>query len=105
MNTRTPIVWITMTENNKDFSDARNYGELRVVFPRSIKEHDRDPVMVARREMLEYRDGDYILTCGDPMACGIVMEAALGLSDSQVLNVLRWDRRSLRYVPFELSFS
>jgi hypothetical protein len=105
MNTRTPIVWITMTEKTKDFSDARKYGELRVVFPRSIQEHDNDPVGVARREMREYQDGDFILTSGDPMACGIVMETAMGLSDSQVLNVLRWDRRTLRYAPFELNFT
>jgi hypothetical protein len=42
---------------------------------------------------------------GDPMACGIVIEIALDYSDSQRLNVLRWDRRSMSYRPSQLNFN
>jgi hypothetical protein len=105
MNERTPTVWITMSEKNKDFSDAKNYGEFRVVFVKPIYSDNGNPVDEAIAVMRSYKDGDFILPCGDPMAVGIVMEVALSNSDTNQLNILRWDRRTLKYIPFKLDFS
>jgi hypothetical protein len=106
MNNKTPTVWITMTENGrKDFSEAKNYGNLRVVFTRTIYNDDNiDPVNIAVHEMRDYEDGDFILTSGDPMAAAIVAEVALANSINQRLTFLRWDRRTLKYNPYTVDF-
>jgi hypothetical protein len=95
-----------MYDPNKDLSDAKTFGELRSVFFKPIYEDDRsDPVTHAHAQMQDYKDGDFLLMIGDPMACGIVMEIALGYSENQTLNVLRWDRRTLSYRPMSLNFN
>jgi hypothetical protein len=76
------------------------------VFPRTIYNDDNiDPVAMAYKEMQDYKDGDYIVVVGDPMLCGVVFDAALNYSETDVLTVLRWDRKMLKYVPFVLNFS
>jgi hypothetical protein len=107
MSNNEATVWVVMYDPAKDLSDAKQYGELRAVFVKPIYGDDTrfDPVAAARSAMKDYQDGDYLLMIGDPMACGIVMEIALDYSDSQRLNVLRWDRRSMSYRPSQLNFT
>ena len=104
--TNSPTVWVVMYDPAKDLSDAKQYGDLRAVFVKPIYgDNGFDPVVAARAAMKDYQDGDYLLMIGDPMACGIVMEVALDYSDSQMLNVLRWDRRTMSYRPTRLNFN
>ena len=106
MSNNEATVWVVMYDPAKDLSDAKQYGELRAVFVKPIYgDNGFDPVAAARSAMKDYQDGDYLLMIGDPMACGIVMEIALDYSDSQRLNVLRWDRRSMSYRPSQLNFT
>jgi hypothetical protein len=106
MSNNEPTVWVVMYDPNKDLSDAKQYGNFRAVYVKPIyNDNGFDPVAAARSAMKEYRDGDYLLMIGDPMACGIVIEIALDYSDSQRLNVLRWDRRSMSYRPSQLNFN
>lgn len=100
-----PRVWVVMYDPNKDLSDAKQYGDLRAVFFKPILNDGFNPVAAAKQEMQEYKDTDYLLMIGDPMACGIVMETALGYSDTLRLNVLRWDRRTMSYRPTTLDFN
>jgi hypothetical protein len=106
-NVASPTVWVVQTETGrKDLTDAKRFGELRVVFPRTVyNDDDVDPVAIAYKEMREYKDGDYIVVVGDPMLCGVVFDAALNYSETNVLTVLRWDRKMLKYVPYVLDFS
>lgn len=98
-------VYVVMYDANKDLSDAKRFGELEAVFLRPVYDDDRiDPVAVARTALSDYQDGDYILMIGDPMLCGVVTSVALEYSDDEILNVLRWDRRTMSYRPIALHF-
>jgi hypothetical protein len=99
-------VYVVMYDAAKDLSDAKRFGELEAVFLRPIYDDDKiDPVERARSALKHYEDGDYILMIGDPMLCGVVTSVALEYSNTERLNVLRWDRRSMSYKPMSLNFT
>lgn len=102
INTRT--VWVVQNDTRKDFNEARQYGELKSLFPGNPGRYDGDKFVTYVRDKLEksYQPGDYILVVGDPTLVAIVCAVALELDGT--LTLLRWDREKYTYKPFEVNF-
>lgn len=88
--------------NKYDFSAAREFGDFHVLLsPGNIFgtrfEEARDKL---RSSLEDYNpDSDYILAAGDPVAIAL---ACLFAGRSGRLNLLRYDRRDDKYIPYEV---
>ena len=89
-------VYVVMSNDNKDLSDARRFGALRAVFLNPRKPYDTDKlVATARAALSQWQRGDYLLMIGDPVLCGVCM-AVLAESHGAV-STLSWDRLHIQY--------
>lgn len=92
-NARTVFVVQTV---QKDFSDARRYGNLRSVFGSPRRPYNTEALINRARKVLElYQPGDYLLMVGDPALCGVAMSVVCEKDDN--VNVLSWDNNTLSY--------
>jgi hypothetical protein len=95
-NTRT--VYVVQVDNNKDLSDAKQYGALRAVFANPRKPYDtHDLLGKARCVLSNWEPGDYLLMLGDPALCAVCMSVVAENND--VINLLSWDRNTFQYLP------
>lgn len=100
-NART--VYVVQVDNNKDLSDAKQYGALRAVFANPRRPYDTaDLLGKARRILSQWQSGDYLLLLGDPALCSVCMTVVAEQHD--VINLLSWDRNSFRYLPQRWDF-
>tara|TARA_R100001015_G_C4635048_1_gene203257 strand:- start:3 stop:356 length:354 start_codon:yes stop_codon:yes gene_type:complete len=100
-NSRT--VFVVQVDNNKDLSDAKQYGKLQAVFGNPRKPYVTDMMINKARNVLEaWQDGDYLLMLGDPTLCGVCMAIASEYTDN--VDILSWDRNTFSYVPQEWNF-
>jgi|TARA_R100001443_G_scaffold106112_1_gene115405 hypothetical protein len=96
-------VFVVQTDNNKDLSDAKRYGDLLAVFGNPRKPYDtKNMIEKARRVLEEWKEGDYLLMLGDPTLCGVCMAIASEYSDS--IDILSWDRNTFSYIPQKWEF-
>lgn len=104
---RNPVVYVAQYITDKDLSDAKRYGELRAVFVKPLWNNDNthEALTRARENMKDYRDGDYILMIGDPILCGAAMVIALEYSETEKLQLLRWDRKTFSYNVLSFDFA
>lgn len=97
-------VFVVQVDNTKDMSDAKVYGRLRGVFGRPRKPYDTSALIAkARRTLAEWEPGDYLLMVGDPTLCAVCMTVAG--ENTNVINVLSWDREQFRYMPQRWDFA
>jgi len=98
-------VYVVMSPDGKDMTDARRYGDLRVMFLNTRRPYDTAKTLGIAREVLSrWQPGDYLLMIGDPMLCAVSMTV---LAETQpYIDVLSWDRVRLQYAPtrWELDF-
>lgn len=100
-NTRT--VYVVQVDNNKDLSDAKQYGALRAVFGNPRKPYNTDAMVSKARHVLkDWHSGDYILMIGDPTLCALCMTLASEHDD--VINILSWDRNTFQYLSQRWDF-
>jgi hypothetical protein len=100
-NTRT--VYVVQVDNNKDMSDAKQYGALRAVFTNPRKPYDTEALLgKARRVLSNWESGDYLLMLGDPALCAVCM--AVVAEQHSVVNLLSWDRNTFQYLPHRWDF-
>lgn len=61
-------------------------------------------VLKMRTALNKYRDGDFIIAVGDPVAIGIACAVVASLNGGRVA-LLKWDRQERRYfqVAFDIS--
>jgi hypothetical protein len=96
-------VWLVHVDKRRDYSAADEHGQVREVF--SSIGRDFDPhaaIEHARRVLVEYREGDYIVMSGDPTLCAICV--AVVAENWGICQVLRWDKNKLKYDKIILNF-
>ena len=54
-----------------------------------------------RKNLKDFTKQDYILLTGDPAVIGISCAIASDMTNGQ-FNLLKWDRRELKYYPIEI---
>jgi len=96
-------VFVVQSDNNKDLSDAKRYGDLLAVFGNPRKPYDTEAMISkARRVFEDWKDGDYLLMLGDPTLCGVCMAVASEYAED--INILSWDRNTFCYIPQKWDF-
>jgi hypothetical protein len=97
-------VYVVQVDNNKDMSDAKQYGKLQAVFGNPRKPYDTANMVSKARKVLEnWNSGDYLLMIGDPTLCAVSM--ALVAEQNDVVNILSWDRNTFQYMPQRWDFN
>lgn len=100
-NART--VYVVQVDNNKDLSDAKQYGRLQAVFGNPHKPYNTDAMISKARHVLrDWQPGDYLLVIGDPALAAVCMTVASEHDD--VVNLLSWDRNTFQYLPQRWDF-
>jgi len=100
----TCTVFVVQSDSNKDFSDAKRFGNLKAVFVNTRKPyHTYSMIAEARSILADYKHGDSLLMVGDPTLCSVCL--ALVLEVSETVNVLSWDKTTFQYVQQRWDFS
>jgi len=71
-------VFVVQEMPNHDIAAAMKFGEMSVLLPSNtqIAFSTVPTVRVLRRKLREYKDGDYLLLTGDPVAIGLACSIA-----------------------------
>ena len=100
-------VFVVFSDGHRDFYKADVFGKVATVMERGYDSMYRDmDIMVdyIKEKMDTYMDGDYLLMVGEPTLCALVTNIALEFSETKILNILRWDKIKLDYIPLRVDF-
>ena len=91
---------------NINILNASNFGYLVICLPRYGDDsqiiYSSSPfIFKMRKNLRDFRKQDYILLTGDPSIIGISCAIATEMTNGQ-FNLLKWDRRELKYYPIEI---
>lgn len=92
-------------ERKFDLTSAEQYGTLEVLIGSGQSAVSSVPVMRQLRERLAgFNDDDFLVMMGDPsIMAGAAMVASA--NNNGRVKLLKWDRRSARYIPVQLDIS
>ena len=94
---RDPVtrIWKTM-----DTTPALDYGTIEVLIEtgKQVMFNAAPTVRDLRTKLARYRDGDFIVAAGDPVAIGIAC-AIVAETNGGRFTVLKWDNMEHRYFP------
>lgn len=75
-----------------DVEPAEKFGDIQYVFGPSSTPYFLEEVRESlSRNMSDFREGDYIVPCGNPVLLGMAFAYAADKTDG-VLNVLQWEK-------------
>jgi len=99
-------VFIVQEMPNHDIAPAMKYGDMVVLLePHTQIAFSTVPtVRMLRRKLREYKDGDYLLLTGDPVAIGLACSIA-AFYNSGRFTALKWDRREKVYLPVKIDIT
>ena len=99
-------VFIVQEMPNHDIAPAMKYGDMVVLLePHTQIAFSTVPtVRMLRRKLREYKDGDYLLLTGDPVAIGLACSIA-AFYNSGRFTALKWDRREKMYIPVKIDIT
>lgn len=99
-------VFVVQEMPNHDIAAAMKFGEMSVLLPSNtqIAFSTVPTVRVLRRKLREYKDGDYLLLTGDPVAIGLTCSIA-AFYNSGRYTALKWDRREKLYIPVKIDIT
>jgi len=99
-------VFIVQEMPNHDIAVAMKFGEMTVLLPSNtqIAFSTIPTVRTLRRKLREYKDGDYLLLTGDPVAIGLACSIA-AFYNSGRYTALKWDRRERLYIPVKIDIT
>jgi len=99
-------VFIVQEMPNHDIAAAMKYGEMVVLLdPNTQIAFSTIPtVRTLRRKLREYKDGDFLLLTGDPVAIGLACSIA-AFYNSGRFTALKWDRRERMYIPVKIDIT
>lgn len=91
---------------NHDIAPAMKYGDMVVLLePNTQIAFSTVPtVRILRRKLREYKDGDYLLLTGDPVAIGLACSIAAFYNAGRY-TALKWDRRERLYIPVKIDIT
>ena len=92
-------VFVVQEVPNRNVLPAQKYGELILCLPPGDVVLSAAPtVSRLRKKLKDYKDGDYILTMGDPIAIALAGAIASDINNGNV-QFLKWDRQERVYYP------
>ena len=99
-------VFIVQEMPNHDIAPAMKYGDTVVLLgPNTQIAFSTVPtVRMLRRKLREYKDGDYLLLTGDPVAIGLACSIAAFYNAGRY-TALKWDRRERLYIPVKIDIT
>ena len=99
-------VFIVQEMPNHDIAPAMKFGDMSVLLPSNtqIAFSTVPTVRTLRRKLREYKDGDYLLLTGDPVAIGLACSIA-AFYNSGRYTALKWDRRERLYIPVRIDIT
>ena len=99
-------VYIVQEMSNHDISPAMRFGEMKVLLPSNtqIAFSTVPTVRLLRRKLRDYKDGDFLLLTGDPVAIGLACSIA-AFYNSGRYTALKWDRRERLYIPVKIDIT
>ena len=99
-------VFIVQEMPNHDIAAAMKFGEMSVLLPSNtqIAFSTVPTVRTLRRKLREYKDGDYLLLTGDPVAIGLACSIAAFYNAGRY-TALKWDRRERLYIPVKIDIT
>ena len=99
-------VYIVQEMSNHDIAPAMKFGDMKVLLPANtqIAFSTVPTVRLLRRKLREYKDGDYLLLTGDPVAIGLACSIA-AFYNSGRFTALKWDRRERMYIPVKIDIT
>lgn len=99
-------VYIVQEMPNHDIAAAMKFGEMSVLLPSNtqIAFSTVPTVRTLRRKLREYKDGDYLLLTGDPVAIGLACSIAAFYNAGRY-TALKWDRRERLYIPVKIDIT
>lgn len=83
-----------------DLTPAEDFGKVEVLFDRRDQSLSPAPMVFhLRRQLKNFSDDDYIICLGDPSAVAIAFAVACDMNPAgDRAKLLKWDRKSKRYV-------
>lgn len=99
-------VYIVQEMSNHDIAPAMKFGDMKVLLPANtqIAFSTVPTVRLLRRKLREYKDGDYLLLTGDPVAIGLACSIAAFYNAGR-FTALKWDRRERMYIPVKIDIT
>ena len=99
-------VFIVQEMPNHDIAAAMKVGEMSGLLPSNtqIAFSTVPTVRTLRRKLREYKDGDYLLLTGDPVAIGLACSIAAFYNAGRY-TALKWDRRERLYIPVKIDIT
>jgi hypothetical protein len=99
-------VYIVQEMSNHDIAPAMKFGDMKVLLPANtqIAFSTVPTVRLLRRKLREYKDGDYLLLTGDPVAIGLACSIAAFYNAGRY-TALKWDRREKLYIPVKIDIT
>lgn len=98
-----PSVYIVQEMPNHNLAPAMHFGEMKVLLAskEQITFGPEHAIRRLRHKLRTYRDGDYLLLTGDPVAIGLTCAIA-AFYNSGRYTALKWDRREHLYIPVKV---
>lgn len=95
-------VYVVQAMKGRNYSDAKNYGEVKVLLPaeEQIYEGRTKPVRDLRQRLAHFNPvEDYLLLSGDPIAIGLATAyvGKITTGYGKEINFLKWDRIDSKY--------
>ena len=99
-------VFIVQEMPNHDIAPAMKFGDMSVLLPSNtqIAFSTVPTVRTLRRKLREYKDGDFLLLTGDPVAIGLACSIAAFYNAGRY-TALKWDRREKLYIPVKIDIT
>lgn len=99
-------VFVTQQVNGRNTHGAREYGELKILFPPDTQVMSDAAFAVRKltRELARFNDDDFILAMGDPVLMGAAIGIALR-SNMGRAKVLKWDKGPMAYYPVTIDLN
>lgn len=92
-------VYVVQAMKGRDYSDAKQYGQLRALLPAEHQITHNSPVLFRdlkkKLAMFDAR-ADFLLLSGDPIAIGIVTTMVFDMT-AETVSFLKWDKIDSKY--------
>lgn len=98
------MVYVIQEQANKNILPAERFGEIQTLLPPGAQVTFSSG-QVCKKLMFDlstFKDEDYLLLIGDPVAIGIAVAVACHWNQGRV-KMLKWDRQEKIYFPISIN--
>ena len=96
-------VYVVQEMPTHNIGPALKYGEIEILLPANtqLAFSTAPSIRRMRNKLRDYKDGDYLLLTGDPVAIGLACAIA-SFNNGGRYTALKWDRRDCMYIPVKI---